>query len=783
MSTEVSSSLLLPLLLIISLSPSVFSADLPTCPAETSGGTKYTKTWSMGACTPTTYADPPKPTTCSGKAITTAKATACHCPDDSLWVLLSGLATTIADYQCKGYDGTQEKDLLQATYSCSTPPKTTCTYASVSNSEGPGGRMVLSPTYPSTCTSASITFSSATKLATGQILIEPTGGIEWSAAKEGWKFAAGDGDKIVSMNGENVPNTSGQQAPPVEKFEKQDDGTWKMTAVDGVITRGVFAHTSSDKAGGPYDFSVTAVIPCDKPATEECNITSFAITADQWKAFDVDDFMDAQAKNYTAIKNTDEGKDGWFTWFKNTYLGDSFESQCSLDQVGSCIVDKPCKDTKTVVWRRQAYLTFAALVSLSRYLAFTYQAYDKADDMLQDAIPEWNAHFNLPEAEQTWKNIVQAAASMVGMLSVIGFAVAPFLAETPALWVGFIGGAVLFGMSSILNGAVSFANIEGVAATEVEFEGYAHAMTSMSQFINISQQHLIDQNNEYFDHGTNLSAIFKQGALVGDNLINKVVDSTDSGFVSTAASWFARYTLYKLVNSAWDEGGNYIVFVPYGPVKWFDNKEKNDFSSKDCKDLQSYAHFNDVIESYCDYDDGLNKGMAAFMYPQMGAQAFDTFNEKSYYEGKDSDGNIYVIYGRKWTPVDVFQSSLSSYFGNGFKYNASTQDIGDAITKGDLEPLKLWTTLNPWDAGVFNLAVCVMRDMTYFPGCEKTQYSGEAIQLSKCWTAPSICKTNVANWTGAHGEGVQYFRDWANPDIIKSYDYVRYWASTQPPKD
>ena len=151
-------------------------------------------------------------------------------------------------------------------------------------------------------------------------------------------------------------------------------------------------------------------------------------------------------------------------------------------------------------WQRQAYLTFAALMTLSRYLAYTYGAYAQSDTDLGDFIPKWNDVFNPPSHNQNWQNIFGVTASVLAMLSVACFILALFYTG-PAGFAFGLAGSVVWGGVSIFNGAINFANSQGSELSELEFRAYGNAMSSMKIFINQSQQILVDTHNAYFLKG------------------------------------------------------------------------------------------------------------------------------------------------------------------------------------------------------------------------------------------------------------------------------------------
>ena len=207
------------------------------------------------------------------------------------------------------------------------------------------------------------------------------------------------------------------------------------------------------------------MVPCDLPIAYACNVTNHDLTQEAWEAYQVDKFLDEYTANYSKT-----GKKNFWPDFVDTFIGDAFATNCAVDQDEGCgPITSPCTDTIQGPYARQAYLTMSAMMTLSRYLHFAYAAFGQSDTDLGDVLPHWDDTFNVPQKTMGWQQEVAAAASVFGILSVVGFAAAPFSGGA-TLAVGALASG-LFGVNALLNGAINFANAGGeAAAAEIQFD-------------------------------------------------------------------------------------------------------------------------------------------------------------------------------------------------------------------------------------------------------------------------------------------------------------------------
>ena len=171
----------------------------------------------------------------------------------------------------------------------------------------------------------------------GQVEIALDSGQSWIDAPAGWNFSVGRNANLTKMDQISIPHhsTSGNSSKDLD-FKRNGDGSWSLIPLDDASRRPILAwdQLASDSIGNrSTDFTVKAVVPCDKPVAKECNAQEFGLTVDQWNAFSTDDFVTASLKNYTNQHPADKG---YFDWFKDTYMGDSFSYVCQVDSKEAC---------------------------------------------------------------------------------------------------------------------------------------------------------------------------------------------------------------------------------------------------------------------------------------------------------------------------------------------------------------------------------------------------------------------------------------------------------------
>ena len=175
--------------------------------------------------------------------------------------------------------------------------------------------------------------------------------------------------------------------------------------------------------------------------------------------------------------------------------GDHYKKStgCVVDSDENCEqLDDPCDKLIKTGYERQVFLVMASMRTLSRFLHWTWSTFNQAHLDLTGMLTTWVAKFTVPDKKPTWKNTVGVFGSVVGMISVLGFLIGPFLGPAAGLTVG-AAAAVLFGVGSILNGAITFSNANGEETDEPIFEALAPSEDSMKKFIDLNQDDLEGQ--------------------------------------------------------------------------------------------------------------------------------------------------------------------------------------------------------------------------------------------------------------------------------------------------
>ena len=396
---------------------------------------------------------------------------------------------------------------------------------------------------------------------------------------------------------------------------------------------------------------------------------------------------------------------------------------------------------------------------MSRYLRYAWLAYERSRGDLLSELAAWTTAFVVPEKSQTWENIAAITASVFGILSVIGFAAGPFMPVAAAVFTPLFVGAVasgMFGINALLNTAINAANVNGASvAAEVQFDGYAKADQAMDAYINASEQALIDTSNEYFLRGTNLSQVLQGGLFVAETPIAELTDGDFSGAVVAAADWFDKTMIWSLINEAWRTDDNYIVFIPYGIVKWYGG-DHQEFSAQMCHDqFLSNGHWNGTIYGSCDAGPPDHPGFAAFMTAQK-LQDFNTYNKKSYYEV------TYSFQNYNFNPDDVLKSSIAGYYQAGYNYSATSIPVGQLLTEQNQQPIAAYINQTATSPGIFNIPVCIITDTIYVPACTITNWGNRG---DPCYTSPKQCLQS--QWIDPKNPAhVQNFTSYVSKNVV-----------------
>ena len=511
------------------------------------------------------------------------------------------------------YINDKDDEFLEAIFSsCPSPIPTAAPSSNVSVSVMPnGGRFSVTPSYPATCWSPTVGYSSTKPLKTGSILIDP--GTEWGKVGSVWHFSASGGVRITNLTGTSDPDTgdlySGRPVVSNNNFTHNSSWSWDMTVVPNMPTLPLIAIAQGTvDSNGTFPMTITSTVPCDKPTAYECNATNHDLSPDQWEAFRTDKFLADYIHNFT-----NSGGGNFFERFVDDFVGDAFATACQVDNDNGCgPLTQSCEQMKETPWRRQAYMVLASMITVNRWLSFMYRAYGQSDGDLGDILPEWENYFDVPKRQLVWQNVVAISASVIGMLSTLAFGIGPF-AGPAALAIG-AAGAVLFGVGTILNGAINVANANGAAVTEeIQFDDYGRSLQAMHNYIAWAQNSTINTANAYFKDATNLTDVLKGGIWLGDNMLTQVTESDNSGAVTQAAQWFDKQSTLGLINEAWKAGNNYIVFMPYGTVGHY-GKGTVDFNADTCRSyFQGNGKWNSTIYSCCDCGPQGHEGMAVYM--------------------------------------------------------------------------------------------------------------------------------------------------------------------------
>ncbi|KAK3166931.1 hypothetical protein OEA41_010056 [Lepraria neglecta] len=202
----------------------------------------------------------------------------------------------------------------------------------------------------------------------------------------------------------------------------------------------------------------------------------------------------------------------------------------------------------------------------------------------------------------------------------------------------------------------------------------------------------------------------------------------------------------SLINQSWKNNGFFIQFVPYGEVTDFQyhdnsNPGKTQFAKPNCTDhwVNDPRRPNYIS---CDLTYGGEEGMTVLTQPY------------SNYKGDKNGGTLSQIKDAAFKEdqihyefkVDnVLQSSLDGTALYGFNYNFTTAHLQDLVHNGAAKISNDFATVPPNTAGLYNLDVCRITEMSFVGGAQqygKSIHSGASLtNFIEIYVDPCICST------------------------------------------
>ncbi|KAK4696609.1 hypothetical protein P7C71_g1328, partial [Lecanoromycetidae sp. Uapishka_2] len=218
--------------------------------------------------------------------------------------------------------------------------------------------------------------------------------------------------------------------------------------------------------------------------------------------------------------------------------------------------------------------------------------------------------------------------------------------------------------------------------------------------------------------------------------------------------------LTSFINQGWFNNDVYILFMPFGTVNYYGTGKDYNFTQEICQD-HWVGDKNWPWFATCDLPFGLTPGMAILTRPSADGWGSDTWANVSF-TWRNGE--------RVWSPRDVLQSSMVGAATHGFGYNLTSQDFSKVLTQGNAATQD-FTNLPLTTPGLFNLAVCVVKDLAQLPANDQVQEDmGDDDGYHE--TDPCDCGTYTYSVNGQTYAFVDYVSAAAKKSVMCTNDYT-----------
>ena len=273
---------------------------------------------------------------------------------------------------------------------------------------------------------------------------------------------------------------------------------------------------------------------------------------------------------------------------------------------------------------------------------------------------------------------------------------------------------------------------------DVDFINSADLSNELNSVLG-SLQYTVEQwHIATLSQGTNFTTIAHGGAFADPSIVEFNTKNT-----SAAAAWLQQYITVKMINHAWWSENVYISYMPYGKVKKQDGSgQYQDFDESQCAanflgktGTVVLCNTDDLVKSAPStfkhgagmarltwYDSNPDKLSAGICLPagHEGQMTHTSLNLQAAPPGwaqnpsyATGDGNY------TFSTNDVLMSSVASWIKGGYNYNYAEQQTNQLNGSPDdaqaLEAMAGLQSSKPSDAGMFNLPVVVIQDLSLWP--------------------------------------------------------------------
>lgn len=582
---------------------------------------------------------------------------------------------------------------------------------------------------PSLCSVSDIQYSTKTAIPTGQVQIFPDQNAYWGTTGSIWNFTLDDAVGFSSLTASCQGSIcTGTQAEMSGSIVKNPDGVWTLNVtakMQQAIT--VFGVTSGgDPVNGKFDLTITSTPPCALPIAQSCASSSFNPSASQWQAYGTDKWL----VKYISTNNIQT-----FADLYNQAIVDFIEPKeyanfhCDPgDEIYSCQPPTSPADCNST----QGFLVVWGVMRISNALDFLWNTLTRVQGDVENWLASLIVDWVVPSVTQKWENYVTAASSIVGVLVFI-FILIDVLSEDAASPLTGIAVALIVGTTNIIGAVANFANgFTTTPPSDTYLEYVGEYGDFDSTWIGYMQSAITDLWTP--TSGTSFGATAVENGLLGGAWTNVLDPFSTMNLDTVTRLFFDTILLDSLINQIWKTNGFYVVFVPYGSVSNFEKSPGSStttipFGLDDCNNhWANDPARTDYID--CSLNYGGVEGMTILTQPfSIGGTVKDILQNFTAPAVNYTFSNEYAL-----------QSSLTANALYGFEYNLTTAEL-DATVKSGAYNLTAEYVIPPDTAGLFNLDVCVVTQLSYVPGAREYLDAGNGDLTLINYEDPCSCAT------------------------------------------
>lgn len=649
---------------------------------------------------------------------------ACHCPDGAWYEGWSGDTKG----PCYGHSTAQGDLQVAAMTACPTPTPTAASSASETPTYGLATQVVVGAP-PTICKSADYAYETKMSVPSGWVFIH-AGHTGWGPEGSVWNISTGGGAKLTQVKAQcQGSSCMGYSGDPLasSQTKQRSDGSWylKVTpnmqpslSISGLllpIDPGTSNYTDKQSLNGrdssndtitKYPLDILGTPPCGQYIAVDCSDPTWRVTPKLWQAYKMDEFL----KTYLSKKNI-KSFDGLMTQsiqdfeppsdVDGQFCDFSGNFQCHVPDRSECldaIAGHPLSTSDDVT--RGMILTIT-MAQFTNFIGALYIAIEGVANTIDGFLSGVVANVWQPAAQATWTKIMSLASSILGVflitLGVIVSAVPGFAPLAGVLTTAATVASGAFGLAG------SIGSLDPGSADTQFFQSAGYQIGAQNQLNNM-QQGLI--NGLYKNDAVGRDGI--SSLLAGGLWVDPDVHAafTDVGFGAKATNWFGKLMIAQYSTKALTDNDAFILFIPYGDDVPY-NGEAKGFS----KDICERTWVNDPSWKYtafCDVTMGPNgqAGMSLFTRPS---------NKNS--ESESWDKNPLDYHNTNYTTFDIIKSSMWGQQIHGFNYTLLGNDLADSLVKeGPSAVATKFENLPMDEPGLFNVPVCVVKDLVYVPG-------------------------------------------------------------------